>query len=199
MLPQVFDLFTQVDRDVDRAAGRPRHRPDAGQAAWSSMHGGSVEAHSDGLGPAAASSSCACRCWRRHAAPAGRSAQPELPRRRRGPTRPGGGRQPRRRRQPGHCCWRSWAGTTCASPTTAPEALRSSCPAYRPRRGAARHRHARHGRLRGGARAAGATRRRAAQAGGPHRLGQAEDRRRRRRPASTPTWSSRSTRPTCCS
>ena len=35
VLPQVFDLFTQADRSLDRSRGRPGHRPDAGQAAWS--------------------------------------------------------------------------------------------------------------------------------------------------------------------
>ena len=48
-LPRIFEMFFQVDRIAGAVAGRPGHRPDAGAAAGG-VHGGSVEARSDGPG-----------------------------------------------------------------------------------------------------------------------------------------------------
>ena len=106
---------------------------------------------------------------------------------------PGGRRQPRRRREPGACC-SSTLGADVRVAHDGPEAL-AAFDDCRPRRGAARHRHARHGRLRGGARACarsrGAARRRSSRspAGARTRTAGACA-----RPASTTTWSSRPNR-----
>ena len=42
-------MFAQVDRAIDRVAGRARDRPCPGEALVE-LHGGTVEARSEGLG-----------------------------------------------------------------------------------------------------------------------------------------------------
>ena len=60
LLPHVFDLFTQADRTLDRAEGGLGIGLTLVKRLVE-MHGGTVEARSEGLG-AAPSSSCGCRC-----------------------------------------------------------------------------------------------------------------------------------------
>ena len=120
------------------------------------MHGGTVEARSAGLGKGSEfvvrlplsvgdrdPSTEQDHGKRQEAAPAS------------GPPTPGGGRQPGRRRQPGHAA--ALAATRSGSPTTAPPPWRWPGD-YRPDAGVPGHRHAGHGRLRGGPAAAAAAR-----------------------------------------
>ena len=194
MLPRVFELFAQARRSLDRVAGRPRARPDAGAQPGRAARRQGRRRAATGR-PAAASSSCACRSRRRRAAVAASA---------------------RRARAVAHarrCA--SWSSRTTTTPR---EMLRRCCSSARPqrrrspptaraarhraladaaRRRARRHRPARARRLRG--RAARARARSATQRRCSSRMtgyGQPEDRRARRsRPASTRTWSSRSNPP----
>ena len=50
MLPQIFEMFTQVDRSLAAARGRPGDRPDPGAAAWWRCTAAASTAHSDGPG-----------------------------------------------------------------------------------------------------------------------------------------------------
>ena len=135
-------MFMQVDRSTRRIAGRPGHRPDAGAqpGRHARRHG---RGRSDGPGHG---SEFIVRLplARSNAALPDRDArriQP-LPSRRILDRR----RQPRRRREPRRCC------CTCSAPRCAlahsGRAALECVDSFRPDVGAARHRHARHGRLR---------------------------------------------------
>ena len=146
MLPRVFELFTQVDRHVDRAQGGLG----IGLTLVKSlveMHGGTVEAHSEGPG-AEASSSCGCHL-------------PSVTGRARRPGRsdrtadaaclaagPGRRRQPRRSREPRDAAEAARCRRARRIRRRSRPAGSRGLPAHG---GAARHRHAGHGRARGGA------------------------------------------------
>ena len=115
MLPRIFELFVQVDHASTTVAGRAGHRPDLVKNLVE-MHGGTVEAHSDGLGQGASSSS-GCRSRRR------RLDQDR--------GRETGSRPTSRRRLRATGCW-SWT-TTRTPPTASPcccgcKATRSGSP-----------------------------------------------------------------------
>ena len=80
LLPHVFDLFVQGEQAARPRRGRPRARAHASCKRLVELHGGTVEAHSAGIGPGAAASSCACRVARARgrapAAGAGRRRPP---------------------------------------------------------------------------------------------------------------------------
>ena len=100
LLPRIFDLFTQAERSLDRSQGGLGIGLALVQRLVE-MHGGTVEASSDGWARAA-SSSCVCRCvasLRAVAAAGVRRATATG--RRRALARAGGRRQRGRRREPG--------------------------------------------------------------------------------------------------
>ena len=156
MLPRVFDLFIQVEPPLDRVQGGLG----IGLTLVTSlveMHGGTVEAHSEGPGrgsefvvrlPALA------RLQDR----AGQRARPEAA----GAARPapaphpGGGRQRGRRRQPGPAA--AAGGPRGAGGPRRRRGRRRRPQAFRPEVGPPGHRPAGHGRLRGGPAAAAASR-----------------------------------------
>ena len=125
MLPQVFEMFVQVDRRSERTQGGLGIGLTLVKTLVE-MHGGTVEAHSEGPGTG---SEFVVRLPVLPAA-AERPVEP----RRDGPVRaeavpappphPGGGRQRGRRHEPGHAAARLRA-RRCGSPTTAPPPWRS--------------------------------------------------------------------------
>ena len=145
LLPRVFDMFMQGDTTKSRGGGGLGIGLTLARTLVE-MHGGSVDARSEGLGkgqrvrgaPAAGGGFATLR---RPNLQAPRPAAVHGPH-----ACPGGRRQPRRRRQPPRAVGVAWRGS--------PGRLRRPCCAGRVSRlstrgRAARYRHAGHGRLRG--------------------------------------------------